>query len=93
MAGEVERIKPTDPREQAYQAGMELARRMGVGGSSGEVAVPEGDAFAHPFFQQGQNKRVQSTKKTVHVISDTEYILTEETTFIETNSFGNDIFK
>lgn len=86
MDHEVERARPTDPRLQAYQAGMELARRMGVG------QLVDGSAFEHPFFQQGQTKKERRIKRQIHVISDTEHILTEETTETEVFTFGNDLF-
>lgn len=106
MAGEVERYRPPkyrepqrssplDPRDAAYQAGMELAQRM----NGAEMARPDqgGDPFNHPFFaanlQQGQIKKETSHKRSVHYINEDEYILTEETTTTETFSFGNNIFR
>jgi hypothetical protein len=97
MSGEVERYRQRqrerlDPREDAYRAGYELMQRQAELAQMGEE-----DPFNQPFFaqgfQQGQTKRETKHKRTVHNISETEYILTEETTTTETFSFGNSIYK
>lgn len=95
--------EPTPGGNSAYAAGMELAKRMGVNGRpppgravskrQDDAVDPFEEAFDTPFFKQGQTRRERTTKKTKHVISDTEYILTEETTEAEMFSFGDDIFK
>ncbi|WP_406391358.1 hypothetical protein OG806_08230 [Streptomyces sp. NBC_00882] len=46
----------------------------------------------NPFFEQGQTKRQRETRREMHVISDTEYKLTESTIESEWFSFGRDIF-
>jgi hypothetical protein len=84
---------PMDPRSSAYQAGMELAQQSG----HDMVRPDDEDPFNHPFFaggfEQGQTRSQITHKKSVHVISEAEYILTEETTTTETFSFGNNIFQ
>jgi len=85
-----------DQRDAAYEAGRELAQMLSPG--RGELVRPDmHNGFDHPFFKggfsQGQQKRVQTHKRTVHVVSETEYILTEETTVTETFSFGDDIYR
>lgn len=78
-----------DAYQEAYRTGMAIARRAGQ-----EVALPVNgeDPFDHPFFKQGQVQRTQTQRRTVHVINEQEYILTEETTTVEVRSFGDDIF-
>ena len=99
MTGEIERwrrpaqqVAPGDPREDAYKAGMDLVRQ-----AHQDVVRPDAaDPFSHPFFagnfQQGRSTRETTHKRQVHYISETEYIMTEETTTKETLNFGNDIY-
>lgn len=106
MAGEMDRYRPAryqeppnqqgqqynplDPRRDSYEMGMELAQR------GGQVARPD-DAFSNPFFtggfEQGQTKRQTTHRRSVHVINENEYILTEETVEMDVFSFGNNIFQ
>ncbi|MEV8548188.1 hypothetical protein [Streptomyces sp. NPDC051572] len=46
----------------------------------------------NPFFEQGQTKRQRETKREMHVISESEYVMTETTIETEVFSFGRDIF-
>lgn len=89
MGKEIEKYDPLDPRELAMRAGAEVARRMSAG--EGELVVPDQDRPpVDPSFKQTQSRREKRQRRTMHVVNDEEYILTEETTVTETHSFGDD---
>lgn len=90
MGSELERRQlhqqqqPADPgKAAAYQAGAELARWMNGGGQV------EQQPFSDPFFEQNTQRRVQRNVHTLHVISDKEYIVTDEVFYLEETSNTN----
>ena len=90
---QVERYDPG--RTAAYNAGRELSRLMRGRDPMAGGEVSPFDAMNQMFagtFDSGQTKKVQETKREVHFISETEYILTETQREVEVFSFGTGIF-
>jgi hypothetical protein len=82
-AVEVENNQRDEPtRQAAYQAGIELARKMA--GHQSEV-----QPFSEAFFSQGKVVRQQTNQRKIHVINENEYIITETQFFSESQTFGD----
>jgi hypothetical protein len=76
-------VRRWEPNPSAYAAGMELARRL----SSGDMTGFE------PLFDDVKKRSASRTTRSVHYISDTEYVVTEETETYEESHWSNNNWK